>query len=168
MTITQPAPVLTTQQLADGFARNVRMLSRQVAGLTHADSLLQPPGRGNCLNWVVGHIAVYRDFILEALGEEKILGDAALARYDAGSEPVLGEGEGVMPLETLLAAIERSQGLIAAALTNATAVDLAQQAPTSEPATIAEEICFNYWHEAYHIGQTEFLRLLAETNDQVI
>ena len=34
MTITQPPPVLTTQQLADAFGRNVRIIAWQVAGLT--------------------------------------------------------------------------------------------------------------------------------------
>lgn len=167
MTVTQP-PVLTAQQLADAFAGNARIIARQAAGLTHADSLLQPPVRGNCLNWVLGHIAVHRDYILEALGEEKILGEAPIARYDRESEPILGEGDGVLPLDTLLAAIDRAQGHIEAALARATAADLAKEAPKSEPATVAQQVCFLYWHETYHTGQTEFLRQLAGTNDKVI
>lgn len=168
MTVTEQPPILTAQQLADAFATNTRTIARQVAGLTHADSLLQPPVRGNCLNWVLGHIAVHRDYVLEALGEEKILGEAPIMRYDRGSAPILGEEEGVLPLDTLLDVIDRSQEHIAAALARATAADLVKEAPKSEPATVARQVFFLYWHETYHTGQTEFLRQLAGTNDQVI
>jgi len=116
MTDTQPDPILTAQQLAEAFARNVRILRRQVAGLTHVDSLLQPPVRGNCLNWVLGPLAVHRDDILEALGEPRIHSEATNVRYGHGSEPILGEGEGVLPFDTLLTAIDESQDRIAAAL----------------------------------------------------
>lgn len=130
MTDTRLTYILTAQQLAEAFAMNVRVLRRQVAGLTHADSLLQPPVRGNCLNWVVGHIAVHRDDVQEALGEERVLGEVTRARYGNSSAPILGDGEGVLPLDTLLAAIHR--------------------------------------HDTYHLGQTEYLRQLAGTDDQVI
>lgn len=168
MTVAQPPPVLTAQEFADAFASNARVIARQAAGLTHADSLLQPPVRGNCLNWVLGHIAIHRDYILEALGEEKILGAAPIARYDRGSAPILGEEAGVLPLDTLLAAIDEAQKHIAAALARATADSLAREAPKSEPATVARQVFFLYWHETYHTGQTEFLRQLAGTNDKVI
>lgn len=168
MTVTQSPAILTAEQLANAFATNTRTIARQLAGLTHADSLLQPPVRGNCLNWVLGHIAVHRDYILEAMGEEKVLGEASIARYDRGSEPILGEEESVLPLDTLLNAIDRSQDRIAAALARATSDSLAQEAPKSEPATVGRQVFFLYWHETYHTGQTELLRQLAGTNDKVI
>jgi uncharacterized damage-inducible protein DinB len=168
MTTTQSSPILTAQGLAESFASNTRVIARQCAGLTHADSLLQPPMRGNCLNWVLGHIAVHRDYILEAMGEEKILGDGPVARYDFGSEPILGDDEGVLPLDTLLATLNEGQERIAAALARATTESLAQEAPKSEPATVAHQVFFLYWHETYHTGQTEYLRQLAGTDDKVI
>ena len=45
-------------RLADSFALNTRLIHMQIAGLTHADSVLQPPFRSNNLNWVVGHLLV--------------------------------------------------------------------------------------------------------------
>lgn len=168
MTVTQSPPILTAQQLADAFGSNARVIARQTAGLTHADSLLQPSMRGNCLNWVLGHIAIHRDYILEALGEEKILGEEPVARYDFGSAPILGEEEGVLPLDTLLAAIDQAQERIAATLAQVSEADLAKEAPKSEPNTVARQVTFLYWHETYHTGQTEYLRQLAGTDDQVI
>jgi hypothetical protein len=168
MTDMHSPPVLTAEQLAAAFGSNTRVIARQTAGLTHADSLLQPPMRGNCLNWVLGHIAVHRDYVLEALGEEKVLGEGPVARYDLGSAPILGEEEGVLPLETLLAAINQAQKRIAAALARVSEADLAKEAPKSEPNSVARQVTFLYWHETYHTGQTEYLRQLAGTDDQVI
>lgn len=166
--VTEQSSILIARQLADAFARNAGVIARQAEGLTHNDRLIQPSERGNCLNWVLGHIAVHRDYILEALGEKKILGAAPIARYDRGSAPILGEGEGVLPLATLLAAIDQTQVNIAVALARSSPADLAKEAPKSEPKTVAEMAFFLYWHETYHVGQTEYLRQLAGTDDHVI
>jgi uncharacterized damage-inducible protein DinB len=169
MTVAQEIPLFTAQQLAEAFARNVRVIKMQVNGLTHADSLLQPPVRGNCLNWVLGHIAMHRDLILEALGEEKILSQAAAARYGSGSEPILGEGEGILPLETLLAALDQGQERIAAVLRQGDAETLAREIPFGERSvTAAQHAFFLYFHDTYHVGQAEFLRQLAGKDDKVI
>ncbi len=162
---TPATPIVAAPRLAEAFAWNVRILRRQVDGLTHADSLLQPAVRGNCLNWVLGHIATHRDDILEALGQGRIHDEATKARYHHGSAPILADGEGVLPLDTLLAAIETAQERIAAALGRVTVEDLAEDAPTSEPTPVGEEVFFLYWHDTYHVGQTEYLRQLAGTDD---
>jgi uncharacterized damage-inducible protein DinB len=168
MTGVQSPSVFTAEQLANALAGNVRVIGRQVAGLTHADSLLQPEVRGNCLNWVLGHIAVHRDFMLDAFGQEKVLGDAALVRYDRESEPVLKDGPGVLHLEALLEALETAQERIETLLKNATSDGLSRPYSQDDPTPVAQHICFLYWHETYHVGQMEFLRQLAGTNDKVI
>ncbi|MGI9253408.1 MAG: DinB family protein [Thermomicrobiales bacterium] len=160
--------VLDASQLADEYAGNARILFRQADGLTHADSLLQPPFRGNCLNWVLGHIAVHRDYVLEAMGQEKILGEGPVPRYDFGSAPILEDGPDVLPLETILAAIARQQERIAETLATITPEHLASEAPKSEPRTVAQMAAFLYWHETYHVGQTELLRQLAGMDDAII
>lgn len=52
------------QQLAQAYARNTAIIKMQIEGLTHEESLLQPPFRANCLNWVLGHINVSRALAL--------------------------------------------------------------------------------------------------------
>ena len=164
-----PSPtVFNARQLSEALAVNTRVIARQVAGLTHSDSLLQPPVRGNCLNWVLGHIVVHRDYMLVDLGLARVLDDAAIARYDRGSAPILGDDDGVLKLDGLVAAISEAQARLAMALEQATEGELNLPAPGSEPSTVAKHVCFLYWHESYHVGQTEFLRQLAGTNDQVI
>ena len=51
------------------FEINYNVIKQQVDGLTHEDSLLQLPFRGNCLNWVLGHILVSRNRALTLIGD---------------------------------------------------------------------------------------------------
>jgi hypothetical protein len=161
--------MIDTAELADAFDRNVRIIESQTAGLTHLDSLLQPAVRGNCLNWVLGHIVVNRNRALRALGVAPAIADALVARYARDSEPVTADRDGVLALETLLEALRHSQESIAAALRRTTAADLAKKLDTAPHITTVGQVLFGlYFHETYHTGQTELLRQLAGKNDRVI
>ena len=160
--------MITLTQLTAAFGRNVALLMQQADGLSHADSLRQPPFRGNCLNWVLGHLAENRDAILQALDAEPVLG-AAASRYERESNPITGDGPGVLPLEELLAILTRSQEALAAALARMTEEDLAKEIRRGQRTiTLSERIFFLYFHETYHVGQAELLRQLTGVNDKVI
>jgi uncharacterized damage-inducible protein DinB len=161
--------MIDQQQLVEAFERNVKIINMQAARLTHQDSLLQPPFRGNCLNWVLGHILVHRELILQALGTEPSLGDAMTGRYGYDSAPLCEDGPDVIKLEELLEAIQLSQERIAAALLGASASKLAEEMRRGErTTTVAGRVFHLYFHETYHTGQTELLRQLAGTDDHVI
>jgi len=160
--------MLTPAELAGAFARNVAVLKMQADGLTDADSLLQPPFRGNCLNWVIGHILTSRDDVLEALGEARVMG-AAGSRYARESDAVTAAGEGVLPLAELLAWLDEAQARTAAALDRLDEDALAREIAAGErKTTVAKRLFFLYFHETYHVGQAELLRQLAGKNDKVI
>ena len=160
--------MITVAQLTAAFDRNVALLMQQADGLSHADSLRQPPFRGNCLNWVLGHLAENRDAILQALDAEPVLG-AAASRYARESDPITGDGPGVLPLEELLAILTRSQEALATALARTTEEDLAKEIRRGQRTiTLSERIFFLYFHETYHVGQAELLRQLTGVNDKVI
>lgn len=72
--------MLTAQQLAEAYARNATIIQRQAEGLAHADSVLQLPFRGNCFNWVLGHILESRNTILGLLGAEPAFNPALASR----------------------------------------------------------------------------------------
>ena len=72
------------------FERNQWVILEQARGLDNADTLLQLPFRGNCFNWVVGHIVAHRDKMLVALGKDPILDEDEAQVYARGSEPVTG------------------------------------------------------------------------------
>ncbi len=160
--------MITPEQLSEAFARNVSIIKRQTEGLSQAESLRQPPFRGNCLNWVVGHVAGGRDAILRCLGAEPVMGQAG-ERYMRESEPITGEGPGVLPLADLLAYLERSQAALSAALANCTEADLARDTTLGQrTVSAAEQVFFRYFHDCYHTGQTELLRQLAGKDDKII
>ena len=161
--------MVSKETLISYFAGTTDIVRRQTAGLTHAQSLLQLPFRGNCLNWVMGHLVENRNGIVTALGQAPIMTEAEARRYGYGSEPVTCEGEGVLKLEDLLARFERAQQAIEAGLRQATPEFLARQVSFARRTmTLGERVFFQYFHETYHVGQTELLRQLAGTNDKVI
>jgi uncharacterized damage-inducible protein DinB len=161
--------MITTQDLVGALGRNLDIIKAQTKGLSHADSLLQLPFRGNCLNWVLGHIAGSRNNMLQVLGEEPILSQAQSARYGYGSDPVCGEEEGILELEELLAMLEAAQQGIAARLEAITPDELAREVESfMGTTTLAQLLFFLCWHESYHVGQTEMLRQLAGKDDAVI
>jgi len=157
------------EQLANAFGVNLNIIKRQIDGLTHEDSLRQPPFRGNCLNWVLGHIAVSRNVALETLGEVPVLSEDQAAHYVTGSEPVTAAGEEAMTLEELLDALEKAQERIAAGLHRATPAELSREIMAGQRTmTMAQRLFGLYFHETYHTGQTELLRQLAGMDDRVI
>jgi uncharacterized damage-inducible protein DinB len=161
--------MISTQELLEAYGRNLSIIQEQTKGLSHEQCLLQPPFRGNCMNWVLGHIAETRNSLLKTLGEEPMMTPEECARYGHGSEPVCADGEGVIKLERLLAMLQHSQERIAVALPRLTPQDLTKMVKDHRgQVTLGNRLFFMYFHETYHTGQTELLRQLAGTNDKVI
>jgi uncharacterized damage-inducible protein DinB len=161
--------MIGNQDLVDRFGRNWEIIQAQTKGLSHAQCLLQLPFRGNCMNWVLGHIADTRSNLLLALGEKPILTAEESARYSHGSEPVLADGEDVIKLERLLQMLQHSQERIAVALPRMTPAQFARMVKDHRgEVTLGNTVFFLYYHETYHVGQTELLRQLAGTDDKVI
>ena len=147
------------------FTLNYRVIKQQLDGLTHADSVRQLPFRGNCLNWVLGHIVASRNNALRLLGEDPVWDEEQVAPYASGAEPITHPEGAAHSLEALVEALDRSQAQIMAALARA----LSEQLDTAVgETTIGKSLAGLYWHEAYHTGQTELLRQLAGKNDAVV
>jgi uncharacterized damage-inducible protein DinB len=144
--------------------RNYRVALRQMNGLTHADSLLQPPYRGNCLNWVLGHIINSRNIMLVMVGLPKLWNETESQRYRRGSDPIIHD-EQALPLDRLQADFETVNERLVAALAALSETDL--EAPADDE-TLGEALLTLIWHETYHIGQLEQLRQLTGVGDQVI
>lgn len=152
--------------LKKGFILNANIIKRQAADLTHEDSLLQFPFRGNCLNWVIGHILIRRCTIMEMLGLEAVLTTEERKRYDTGSEPILENGDEIIRLERLLTLLDDATDQISQAFD--TVSDEKWNAMHDDEYTVAETIFGLYFHDTYHTGQPELHRQLAGKNDRVI
>lgn len=144
-----------------GLVRAV--VGMNVEGITHEESLAQPP-QGNCLNWVVGHLtAVYNNF-LPLLGQEPVRDKAALARYDRGSAPVR-DAHDATPLAELLAAWSEAADRVDAGLAALSPDVLDRPAPFSPSGdpneTVGTLVSTVLFHQAYHAGQLGLLRRVA-------
>jgi DinB superfamily len=154
----------TAETLAEYYSLTYRVINRQLDGVTHEESLVQPPFRGNCLNWVLGHIVVSRGSVLTTLGEPLPWSEEEVARYERNSDPVTTADQ-ALSLVQLQALLEDSQNRILAGLSRVTPDYLAEKL---EEETRAERIAFSNWHETYHVGQLELLRQLAGKDDKII
>ncbi|NLD73025.1 MAG: DinB family protein [Chloroflexi bacterium] len=154
--------MITRQDLIRGLGFNTQRAKAAVEGLSHEDTLLQPSVPGNCMNWVLGHMATSRHEALDYLGQPPLLTEAQVKRYGYGSEPICEEGEGVLRLEEILTLLERGEEALATALPTVSDDLLAEEVQSfMGPVTKGYMVFFMYWHESYHLGQTEILRELA-------
>lgn len=161
--------MLTNQQLIDSFALNLNVIKMQTEGLTHEDSLIQAPYNINCLNWVLGHILEGRDRLLMTLGAEPLMTEAERNRYARESEPVREDGAGVIRLERMLEMLEQGQERLAAAIASIPPKDWQKEIQVGQrQITLSQRVHFIYFHDTYHVGQTDLLRQLAGKNDKVI
>ena len=77
------------------FRRNQKSIVTAVEGLSHSESLLQLPGESNCMNWVLGHIATFRDGMLSEIRQPEYMTEAEVMLYDAGSDPITAESKSI-------------------------------------------------------------------------
>ena len=162
--------MITPKILAEAFYNNVEIVKMQAAGLSQADSLVQLPFRANCFNWVVGHLVSNRRTVLKLLGDEQTIDGTLIAHYEYDSEPITGEGEGVLPLDQLIDLLDLAQEQIAQRLAAITDDELAQPLSVfgGKQRTLGEWLFFFYFHDCYHTGQTEILRQAAGKDDKII
>ena len=145
------------------------IVMQQTAGLTHADSLLQPQPGGNCLNWVMGHLAGNLIEILQVIGGECPPDLPDLTHYGYGSNPIREEEEGVLPLDELLDAYSKLTEVVLQRLSQMTEDNFEEEIDFWQGKTRRGYVAFFYFfHNTYHIGQLEQLRNLAGKTEKVI
>jgi hypothetical protein len=145
------------------------LLIKQVDGLSHADSLLQPQPGGNCLNWVMGHLVGNLADILTVLGGESPAGIPNLDRFGFGSEPICGEEADLIELPVLRDAYSLLTEAIIYRLTQMTEADFDDEIEFWQgPSRRGYVAFFYFFHHTYHIGQLEQLRNMAGKTEQVI
>jgi uncharacterized damage-inducible protein DinB len=157
------AHMFTAEMVINAFARNLFFIKHYTQGFSHADALLQPHARGNCANWILGHIATYRNTILEHLGLPPAFDPQTAKRYVANTPPVLADGPDIARFDDILAAIEHAQTQIEAgirAFDPARAAEMTQFGPREM--TRAEAVLAAMRHEALHTGQLELLSELPK------
>lgn len=139
-----------------------RIIKRKTEGLSHADSMKQLPFPGNCMNWNLGHILVYRMQYLGLIDGVSKPDSDEFAIYGAGSEPLTDSSKAI-PLETLLARLDEASAMVVGALEKMSAEKLAEIYDADQGTTVDDRLQFYLiFHESYHAGQLELLYELAK------
>lgn len=155
---------ITTDVLRHQAGMVHQVVKINVDGFTQSDSLIQPQPAGNCLNWVVGHLLAIYHQVLPLLGQEPVIENSVIQRYNRGSAPMLNGAE-ALDISGMMAAWDEccmrvDAGL--AGLSDETLATPAPMSPTGNPdETIGSLLSTVCWHQAYHAGQTGILRRIA-------
>ena len=140
-----------------------QVVRRNVEGISHEESLLQPEPGGNCLNWVVGHLVWAYAGALPLVRQSSTLEQQRLAQYARGGPPLTDPARAVK-FDELLAAWDEASRRMDAGLADFPTETLGQPAPgspTGNPReTIGSLLATIMFHQAYHTGQTAVLRRL--------
>ena len=151
----------TPTQYIDRIEFVDRSIKNRIEGLTHADSMKQLPFPGNCMNWNIGHIMVYRDEYLGAIDGVSVPDSAEWAIYGQGSEP-LTDITKAMPLDTLIERLDASSEHLKTVFQSLSPEKLNELHESWAGKTLDDYLNFYVVvHEAYHLGQLEILRELA-------
>ena len=156
---------MTGTELANMYEFSYGAIKRNLEDLTNAESLVHPPGAGNCLNWVLGHVVAARNTVLKLAGSAPLVGEEITSHYSRGSKP-LQPGDKVPDLATLRGLLSDTQQQLIPALVALSEHHLTQ--PVPEPmrrspltGSIADALIRLHYHEGYHNGQIGLLRRLV-------
>jgi DinB family protein len=140
-----------------------QVVRRNVEGITHEESLVQPEPAGNCLNWIVGHLVWAYAGALPLVRQAPMLDQSRLAQYARGGPPLTDRSQAVN-FNELLAAWDEATRRMDAGLAGFPTEALnhpAPGSPTGNPdETIGSLLATIMFHQAYHVGQTAVLRRL--------
>lgn len=151
----------SVKQYINSLQRIDGIIKRKTEGLSHADSMKQLPFPGNCMNWNLGHILVYRMQYLGVIDGVSKPDPAEFAIYGGGSQPLTDSAKAI-PLETLMARLQDATAQVTAALQAMPAERLGEIYDAERGMTVDDRLNFYLiFHESYHAGQLEILEELA-------
>jgi hypothetical protein len=161
--------VITARLLSEQFVLSLRAILLQTDGLTHADSLLQLPFHSNCMNWILGHVLLNREQVLDLLHVPRMFTDDAFARYERSSAPITRDEPGVIYTEELIEMLKEHAPRLSGALLSASDELYAGEVQVGEIShTVASRVLFHVFQEATHVGELGILRQLARKDDHAV
>ncbi|NIF04709.1 hypothetical protein F3J23_04570 [Chryseobacterium sp. Tr-659] len=124
-----------------------QVVSLNIEGITHEESMIFPNNEANCMNWILGHLIYIRNAFLNILGAESVWDAEKFSYYNRG-EIALDRQSEFVNFEDLKSYLKESQDRLEAKLNT-----LESFAP--EQVKDISTLCF---HEIYHTGQFGYLR----------
>jgi uncharacterized damage-inducible protein DinB len=162
-TLTQEIGVVVVHEptLVHQIRFSQMVLLKNLEDVTPEQSLIEPEGGANTLNWVVGHICVARNAMVKILRGAGHLPDGALAMYERTGNYSRETALGLGLLLTHHAAMQQQliEGLCE--IGQERFAEPAPFSPVDDPnETIGSLLTKTVAHEMYHAGQAGLLRRL--------
>ncbi|WPO92764.1 hypothetical protein [Chryseobacterium sp. HR92] len=126
---------------------NYQVISLNIEGITHEESMIFPNGEANCMNWILGHLIYIRNPLLNILGEESVWDSEKFSCYNRGEIPLNRKDE-LVSFEDLKSYLKQSQDKLEAKLGT---LDSFKSEMVNDISTLS-------LHEIYHSGQLGYLR----------
>ena len=95
------------EELIQQFTLNYDVLKLNLKDISDEESLIVPKPAGNCLNWVVGHIAASRNHILKLVSGGSVLDADDTRQYERGAE--VRDVKTLLPMSVISRAFDESQ-----------------------------------------------------------
>lgn len=132
-------------------------LFRNLEGISHEESVIEPEPGGNCMNWVLGHIVATRNRVLPLVGMPPVW-RAELAFMYSGRQEAQWSCDSALDLQNIQTDLARSQQDLRNALEAIPEGKL--NAVTGDGRSLGDALGFFHFHESYHGGQIALLRRL--------
>jgi DinB superfamily len=155
---------MTGGDLAKMYEISYGAINRNLEDVSNDESLVHPVPGGNCLNWVLGHVVVYRGMMMKMVGLAPVFDGDRTVPYQRGSRP---DGtERYLDLATLRGLLSDAHQQLIPALSEMTNEELARNVPEEFnraplAGSIGNALARLSFHESYHAGQIGLLRRIA-------
>lgn len=140
------------------------VLEKNVAGVSHEESLINPQPGGSCLNWVLGHLTRWRNRALGLFGQRPMFPNEEFDAYDDNGGKPFGP-ETAIQFDELKRRFKALQEPLVNGLDGMSPQAMDRPAPFSPTGnpneTVGTLLASFAFHEAYHVGQTGILRRIV-------
>ena len=144
--------MITGAEMVEEFARNTRVLKRNLTEVNDDLALIRMENGGNSINWLLGHMMKSRLDMLKLLGVTDADLYDRLEPYRRGRENGYLDSE-LLPLEELVSRWDELGEHVNSALPGVN-----MEGDGGSFGTLGKAVLFYSFHEAYHIGQAGILR----------
>jgi len=138
------------------FRYNGFVINKNLEDITHAESLVTSAEGGSCINWILGHVILTRDYLFELFGLEESCDDNFNENYSRGTDKF--NSQSAVDFSELLKKFNESQEKLLKAL---------EEKDIRSDKKLLEEIPALSFHEAYHAGQTGIFRRLLGKDGKI-
>ena len=137
------------------------VIARNVAGLTHADSLAPAAGGGNTANWILGHVVNVHNGVMRVIGAPPVWKSEQLER--ARFDHPINEASDAIDWDTLVERFNESRAACLGALAALSDEALEEKMPDpfGRDSTRGGLLGTLAVHQCYHAGQLGMARRAA-------